>query len=303
MKHLFKHVLESSKQRNSSLLYNRLNENRRSKSDNYYNSTDCWHILDELENRGVVGPEKGVGQRDILLENDLSGESKAVTVINPISAVKDFTFKYWNISKEHWELNGLNGDESLLTPTVSLLYDQGKWHLDMDRQKIIDGRYLFNENDYFEQNRLASLQKSFAEASELEGDGEWKAPPKLWTTMLKLIYGGKMKKAFILADQVWPKEQPNKEKFLADFKEQLSTSPYYEDILKLNAIVEAETKEEADKKTKKKIESLLNQAREAEAKEKAKLFGIGKNLTRVREFYSQAAALGSDEAAKKLKTL
>ena len=54
--------------------------------------------------------------------------------------------------------------------------------------------------------------------------------------MLDLIYAGNMDSAWRLLDKAWPANQPNKEVFLKDFKEQLMASAYSADMLQLNGV-------------------------------------------------------------------
>lgn len=52
--------------------------------------------------------------------------------------------------------------------------------------------------------------------------------------MLNLIYSGNMAQAWKLLDLAWPEGMSGKEKFLEEFKAQLATSPFWEEIEKMN---------------------------------------------------------------------
>ena len=65
-------------------------------------------------------------------------------------------------------------------------------------------------------------------------DPEQKIPPALWREMLNLIYTGNMDQAWSLFHLAWPEGLAGKEKFLEEFKAQLATSLYWEQIQDMN---------------------------------------------------------------------
>lgn len=69
------------------------------------------------------------------------------------------------------------------------------------------------------------------------GDERWKereVASSLWGVMLDLIYSGNAEVAWKFFDRAWPPEIKGKEQFLADFRSQLSQSPYWPEIKSLN---------------------------------------------------------------------
>lgn len=55
-------------------------------------------------------------------------------------------------------------------------------------------------------------------------------PPQLWGDMLDLIYSGNAASAWKLFDLAWPKGITGKKKFLREFKEQLASSQYWDQV-------------------------------------------------------------------------
>jgi hypothetical protein len=75
-------------------------------------------------------------------------------------------------------------------------------------------------------------------AGENSGWPAWpdvKLPPDLWGTMLDLIYTGHEQLAWQFLDRAWPVNVHGKTRFLADFKRQLATSPYWTAIGEFNS--------------------------------------------------------------------
>jgi hypothetical protein len=70
------------------------------------------------------------------------------------------------------------------------------------------------------------------DAKHLHG-GSWpdvNLPPKLWGTMLDLIYSGHRDLASQFLDMVWPKQIGGKADFRREFDEQLKRSPYWKSL-------------------------------------------------------------------------
>lgn len=72
-------------------------------------------------------------------------------------------------------------------------------------------------------------------------------PPILWAHMLDLIYSGNENQAWLFIDAAWNPTCPGKNKFLIEFKERLTHSPYWTDIQTLNEIDRLEKKSESIK--------------------------------------------------------
>ena len=63
---------------------------------------------------------------------------------------------------------------------------------------------------------------------------EGRPPVKLWAKMIDLIYTGNMNQVWKLFEMSWPVDINGKEDFIKDFKTQLSSSPFWKNIQKLN---------------------------------------------------------------------
>ena len=68
----------------------------------------------------------------------------------------------------------------------------------------------------------------------VHADEAWKEtgrpPVKLWEFMLDLIYTGNATAAFQFFEKAWVPGVPGKTEFLAEFRSQLTTSQYWEDL-------------------------------------------------------------------------
>ncbi len=76
-----------------------------------------------------------------------------------------------------------------------------------------------------------------AEARRVRSEPGWsqkEQPPALWDTMLRLVYGGNARLVREFLDKAWPLTIPGKEDFYQDFRNTLSQSPYYKDLVELN---------------------------------------------------------------------
>jgi hypothetical protein len=149
---------------------------------------------------------------------DLDGDRKYEAI------GRDWTFAYWNAS-----MAGSPAPEIIL--------------------QLKDGRYRLAENmmkkpppDHNELLELAAEFKGNAlfydeSMQSLHWEAEW------WAVMLELIYTGNGDLAWKFCDWFWPvsdqqsiskKYMAEKKKFLAEFKKQLKTSPFWPDLKKLN---------------------------------------------------------------------
>ncbi|MBI5848016.1 MAG: hypothetical protein HZB31_08725 [Nitrospirae bacterium] len=123
----------------------------------------------------------------------------------------DFTFAYWKTSFSESP-----------APKVILEYRDGLYRL--------AGRLMLKpEPD----------KKAFDEQSRrILQDEEWQnnyPPVRLWATMLDLIYTGNADAAWKFFDKSWPAHAAGKDRFLEEFRRQLSTSPYWVELRRLNA--------------------------------------------------------------------
>lgn len=74
------------------------------------------------------------------------------------------------------------------------------------------------------------------ELERVKSDPAWtdEVPPALWGYMLDLIFTGNRKKAYEFFDRAWQGDKEGKKKFIRKFKTQLSKSPYWREIRKMN---------------------------------------------------------------------
>jgi hypothetical protein len=74
------------------------------------------------------------------------------------------------------------------------------------------------------------LQQMAAKIREVNVESIDDLPPQLWGDMLDLIYTGNAASAWKLFDMAWPKGIKGKKKFLAEFKEQLASGQYWDQV-------------------------------------------------------------------------
>lgn len=142
---------------------------------------------------------------------DLRGDGTLEVVMN------DWTFAYWNTSF---------ADSP--APQVILRYRAPKYVPDLElmRKPAPTAAELVAQAD--------ALRSEFKPEDDFNGNKRWKVPPALCGAMLDLIYTGNLESARQLCDRAWPDTWPGKREFLREFREQLATSPYYQDLLRLN---------------------------------------------------------------------
>ncbi len=153
-----------------------------------------------------------VRDADLSHFEDLDNDGKLEFVTN------DFTFAYWNSSFAESP-----------APEVILSFREGTYKLvvRLMSKPVPEGNVLKEK------------------AKQVREDRSWKEgnpPVELWKTMLDLIYTGNADAAWKLLDKSWPKNIPGKKKFIADFKAQLKTSPYYVGIMEMNSMSSAREK-------------------------------------------------------------
>ena len=158
------------------------------------------------------------GQHSSLLFKDLDGDRKYEAI------GRDWTFAYWNAS-----MGGSPAPEIIL-----------RWK---------DGRYRLAENlmkkPSPDHNGLLKLAKEFRDGAVFQDESmqslHWEA--EWWAVMLELIYTGNGDLAWKFCDWFWPisdqqsiskKYLADKKRYLAEFKKQLKTSPYWPDLKKIN---------------------------------------------------------------------
>jgi len=127
-----------------------------------------------------------------------------------VFATWDFAFAYWNASFA-----------ASPAPEVYLRYKNGK--------------YGFASEIMMKPAPVpVVLSRTIA---RVRSDDSWKEggpPVLLWETMLDLIYSGNAGTAWDLFEKAWRPDIPGKDKFLKEFRMQLSESVYWEEVKKLN---------------------------------------------------------------------
>ena len=126
--------------------------------------------------------------------------------------MNDWTFAYWKTSF---------ADSP--APEVILKYSGGQYQMAPKLMKKLPRRQA-------ELIETAAKIKSLPEWK----DSAQKIPPALWRELLNLIYTGNMAQAWKLFDLAWPEEMAGKQEFLEEFKAQLATSPFWEQIQDMN---------------------------------------------------------------------
>lgn len=125
-------------------------------------------------------------------------------------AMNDWSFAYWRTSFA-----------TSPAPRVVLKYRDGRYRVAPELMR-----------------RSPPSPESFREmAREIRSEPEWaerKRPPViLWRNMLDLLYTGNAREAWSLLDLAWPAECAGKERFQAEFKEQLANSRYWRELTNL----------------------------------------------------------------------
>jgi hypothetical protein len=124
--------------------------------------------------------------------------------------MEDWTFAYWQTSF---------ADSP--APVVIMKYQGQRYRMALD---------LMREPGFspVELSQLAARFKALP-------DWEFEPPPvQLWSSMLDLIYTGNRDQAWDLFERSWPGGISGKDEFLTEFKAQLRTSPFWQDLRKLN---------------------------------------------------------------------
>ncbi|MGE0748882.1 MAG: hypothetical protein AB7K86_26715 [Rhodospirillales bacterium] len=76
-----------------------------------------------------------------------------------------------------------------------------------------------------------------AAAAAIRAEDRWREggpPPLLWERMSAQIFSGNAPAAWQLLERAWPPAVPGRDRFAADFRNQLKTSPWWDDLLRLN---------------------------------------------------------------------
>ena len=118
----------------------------------------------------------------------------------------DFPFAYWKTSFAQSPAQG-----------VILRFCKGKYRLadDLMRKPAPSREELLQ--------MAAKIRKVNVESID-------DLPPQLWGDMLDLIYSGNAASAWKLFDLAWPKGITGKKKFLREFKEQLASRQYWDQV-------------------------------------------------------------------------
>jgi len=157
------------------------------------------------------------GEHSSFKFKDLDGDGKYEAI------GKDWTFAYWNAS--------FAGSPA---PEIILRWKNGRYRVAEDLMKKPANH-----------NELLRLAKEFRKQAVFEDESmqslHWEA--RWWAAMVELIYTGNGNLAWKFCDWFWPisdqqsisrKYLANKKRFLAEFKKQLTESPYWADIKKMN---------------------------------------------------------------------
>jgi hypothetical protein len=142
----------------------------------------------------------------------------------------DMTFVYWIKSRPECP-----------TPGVVLNYSPKGWHLSQEDMRIAS----IPATQIDEAVAACREQQTASEKDYPPDDSTFNLQACVWSTMLNLIYAGHANDAWKFLDTYWPEgkvsdktddkgNQMSKAKFLQDFKNLLKTSPYWDDLVKLN---------------------------------------------------------------------
>ncbi|MCL4458008.1 MAG: hypothetical protein M1147_03285 [Nitrospirae bacterium] len=135
----------------------------------------------------------------------------------------DWTFEYWQSS--------FAGSPA---PEIVLKYKNGNYVIATDLMKKPPPKsqeFYTKFNDI--RKKMGKSGEVIHQESEVWGsDGG--IPPELWGYMLDLMYSGNGQLALEFFDKVWSDKRRGKKEFLEVFKKQISKSPYWSEIKKMN---------------------------------------------------------------------
>ena len=123
---------------------------------------------------------------------------------------RDWTFAYWETSFA-----------ASPAPEIILYYKDNKYKLACGLMRESHPEFM----DKFDK-KLEMIKSDPAWTDEV--------PSSLWGYMLDLIFTGNSKKAYEFFDRAWQGDKEGKKKFIRKFKTQLSKSPYWHKIRKMN---------------------------------------------------------------------
>jgi hypothetical protein len=165
----------------------------------------CFHFyVFEIGSRFRKIAMLDAGHGDVAHFEDIQGDGRLEFV------AADWTFAYWHA-----------GFAQSPAPKVILAFRKGVYVLADDLMR--KPRPTRNEIE--------------DKIKETQGEESWKEgrpPPALWSYMLDLIYTGNAPVAWQFFESAWLPNVPGKMKFLQDFRSQLTTSPYWKHIKKMN---------------------------------------------------------------------
>lgn len=125
----------------------------------------------------------------------------------------DWTFAYWNASFAR-----------SAAPEIVLRLEQGQFRLAADRMR----------------KPPRSKEETAKLCQQVREDENWNDPEEipqdllLPQILLDLIYSGQAREAWSFLHQAWPAGRGGREKYIAQFREQLAKSPYWKEVQALN---------------------------------------------------------------------
>lgn len=148
-------------------------------------------------------------------------EDKALEFIT-----NDWTFAYWNTC--------FAGSPA---PSVVLDYADEKYHFSpkLTQKYYQDNIKIPSLTSLREPRQWDKIVEEIKSSERWGNKYDWSKEgvficSDVWSFMLDLIYSGHPEKAWEFLDKVWPEGKPGKESFLAEFKEQLNKSPYWQEL-------------------------------------------------------------------------
>ena len=131
----------------------------------------------------------------------------------------DKNFEYWNA-----------GYANSPFPKVIRSYKDGEYRFSVDLMK--KPLPTAKELDERVTDANEAIERALADEDKIYWrDGNFFLPAEGPWFMLEYIYSGNVQIAWEYFDRIWPEGVPGKEKYLADFKEQLTHSDYWEEIV------------------------------------------------------------------------
>lgn len=206
---------------------------------------------------GLIDRANKEGNELVAMGHDLTGRGIPNLLISEWSGGAHccYTFYLFEIGKEFKKVAEIKAEHSSLSYFKDLDEDKklefvsndwvfAYWHTGFAQSPAPQIILRFQNNQYVLATDLMrrpapAVSEIESKIHEIRQSESWQAkepPVDLWAWMLEWIYSGHAKLAWEFFDKAWLEKIPGKKKFLSEFRSQLSKSPYWPQIKKMNGI-------------------------------------------------------------------